>query len=275
MAKLDRLGWAAGLSFSSYGVRAGVRTNDPSVLPLVAGRLPPGSKLSGAVEVDDLFSVVAGGESPRPGVRRFSLLYVNAQRLSRASEFGEVLDRFESELKLRVAEGARRRVFVHAGVVGWKGRAILLPGRSFTGKTTLVAELLRTGATYYSDEYAVIDAAGRVHPYARPLSVRVEGAPGGCERLPPQAFGGRGGARPLPVGLVVMTKYRAGALWRPRTLSPGQAALALLENTVSARRGPARALAALGRALSGARALGCPRGEAAAAARSILECAEG
>lgn len=275
MAKLDRLGWTAGLSFTSYGVRVGVRTNDPLALASFAERLPPGSELTEAGEVEDLYSVAFGGGPARAGVRRFHLLYVNARRLARATDAREMFERFESELKLHVAERAPRRVFVHAGVVGWKGRAILLPGRSFSGKTTLVSELLRAGAEYYSDEYAVLDAAGRVHPYARPLAVRSEGARGGCERLPPEAFGGRGGARPLRVGLVVLTKYREGALWRPRAVSPGRAALELLENTVSARSRPAAALAALGRVTASARALKCPRGEAAEAARSILERAEG
>lgn len=274
MAKLDRLGWTAGLSFTSYGVRVGVRTNDPLGLASFAERLPPGSKLTEAGEVEDLYSVVFGGPA-RAGVRRLSLLYVNARRLARARDAREVLERFESELKLHVAERARRRVFVHAGVVGWKGRAILLPGRSFSGKTTLVSELLRAGAEYYSDEYAVLDAEGRVHPYARPLAVRAAGAQGGCERLPPEAFGGRGGARPLRVGLVVLTKYREGARWRPRAVSPGRAALELLENTVAARSRPRAALAALGRVTASARALKCPRGEAAEAARAILERAEG
>ena len=32
--------------------------------------------------------------------------------------------------------------------------------------------LLRAGATYYSDEYALLDESGRVHPFARKLSLR-------------------------------------------------------------------------------------------------------
>ena len=43
-------------------------------------------------------------------------------------------------------------------IVTWgRGRAIVIPGRTFSGKSTLVAELVRAGATYYSDEYAVED----------------------------------------------------------------------------------------------------------------------
>ena len=43
-------------------------------------------------------------------------------------------------VRTRVAHDAPDRVFVHAGVVAQRGRAIVLPGRSMSGKTTLVAE---------------------------------------------------------------------------------------------------------------------------------------
>src|SRR5205085_12389371 len=115
---------------------------------------------------------------------------------------------------------ARRRPFVHAGVVGWNGRAIILPGKSMSGKSTLVAALVRAGATYYSDEYAVFDAQGRIHPYARPLSLRgEEGAP--AKRCPAQELGGTPGNGPLRVGLVAAADYRPGASWRPRPLPAG------------------------------------------------------
>ena len=66
-------------------------------------------------------------------------------------------------------------VFLHAGVIGWRDRAFVFPGPSFAGKSTLIAELVRAGATYYSDEYAVVDEDGRVHPYARALQMRQSG----------------------------------------------------------------------------------------------------
>ena len=42
-----------------------------------------------------------------------------------------------SNLELWVAEHSRRNVFVHAGCAVVDGRAIVLPGRTKTGKTTL------------------------------------------------------------------------------------------------------------------------------------------
>jgi hypothetical protein len=213
---------------------------------------------------------MVGGEGPRPNLRRFHLLYGNDAKVARSLDLAEVLELFESDLQLYVAEMTPRRVFVHAGVVGWKGRAIVIPGRSFTGKTTLVAELLRAGATYYSDEYAVLDSRGRVHPYARPLSMRKDGTRE-QEKWPVQTLGGAAGAKPLPVGLVIVTYYKSGAQWRPRRLSPGKGALALLDNTISIQRQPGAALPALTRVAAQAMVLKGARGEAKEIADSILE----
>src|SRR5260370_23490113 len=241
MAKIDRLGWAAGLSLIDYGVRVGLRANGPQVLELLVDHVPPGWQLSASPRVDRLYSLIVGGPNIQPGVRRFHLLYAGPERLARTHVLTEALDRFESDLQLYTAEMAPDRLFVHAGVVGWQGRAILLPGRSHSGKSTLVAALLRAGATYYSDEYAVLDARGRVHPFAKPLSLRQsEGEP--PRRLPAEALGGRTGVDPLPVGLVAVTEYRPGKRWRPRPLSSGRAVLALLAHTVPPRRRPATAM---------------------------------
>src|SRR4051794_20574153 len=65
----------------------------------------------------------------------------------------------------------------------------VIPRVSHSGKTTLVAALVRAGATYYSDEYAVFDAQGSVHPYARPLGIR-DGNGDRPRRCPVQELGG-------------------------------------------------------------------------------------
>jgi hypothetical protein len=273
MYKLDRLGWAAGFSFLSYGVRVGVRTNRPEVIDTLAGRIPPGSRLITGRPVERLFSVIIGGVGQKANVRRFNLLYTGAQRLARTLDPDEFFDTFESHVKLCVAETARRRMFVHAGVVGWKGSAIVIPGRSFSGKTSLVAELVRAGATYYSDEYAVLDERGRVHPYLRPLAIREKELGGRQKSYTAEALGGTSGSKPLPVGLVVVTKYQPGARWRPRRISAGKGALALLDNTVAARRLPGKMLAALQHIAPHATFIKGVRGEASEVAESLLRAA--
>lgn len=270
MQKLDRLVWTAGLSFRAYGVRVGVRANQAEALDQVRAYLPPDWKPSTSPVVERLYSLVLGGNDPRrPNVRRFNLLYGDAARLARSIKLEEVLRSLESDMQHYVAEAAPRRVFVHAGVIGWRGRAVLIPGRSFSGKTTLVAELVKAGAVYYSDEYAVLDSNGRVHPYARPLSIR-QGESEESERRSVESLGGSRGAQPLSVGLVVVTEYRLGARWRPRRLSAGQGALALLNNTVSIQRSPEAAFPVLKCVASQARILKGARGEAAGVVDFIL-----
>jgi hypothetical protein len=268
MEKIDRLGWTVGFAFTSYGVRVGVRSNDAELLSRLKSYLPPGWRPAASPVVQHLYSVLAG-KSTKTNVRRFNLAYRNNARLARTLDLEEVFDLFESDLHLQIAEHARRRVFVHAGVVGWNGQAIVMPGRSLSGKTTLVAELVRAGATFYSDEYAVLDLRGRVHPYPRALGVR-QGESVKQTRYAPESLGAAVGSRPLPVGMVIVSSYKPGARWRPRLLSPGQGALALLDNTVSIRREPASALPALKNVVSSATVLKGARGEAGETVDFIL-----
>jgi hypothetical protein len=67
----------------------------------------------------------------------------------------------------------RRLVFIHAGVVEKAGRACVLVGDSGAGKTSTVAALLRQGATYLSDEVALLDpATGNVLPFHLPMAIK-------------------------------------------------------------------------------------------------------
>jgi hypothetical protein len=269
MDKIDRLGWAAGMSFISYGVRFGVRVNDSAILKEVIARLPPGSKAASFAATDHLYSIIGSTANSESRVRRLNLGYANLLRFARAREFESVLDAFESHVQLTVAEFAPRRVFVHAGVVGWKNRAILIPGLSYSGKTTLVDQLIRAGATYYSDEYAVLDQRGRVHPYPRALGMRSPGSDQ-SRKVPAEEIGAIVGSKPLRVGLVVSTKYKSGAHWRPRKVTRGRGVLELMSNTVSARTQPRLALAVLPAALESALILKGVRGEAGQIVEAIL-----
>lgn len=268
MAKVDRLVWAAGTCFVAYGVRVGIRVNRPEALDRLSAHLPPGWRPSASPVVDQLYSLFIG-DRPRTNIRRYHLLYSGLRRAARTTDLDLAFEALESELRLGVASAARRRVFVHAGVVAWRERAIVLPGRSCSGKTTLVAELLRAGATYYSDEFAVLDARGRVHPFPKPLSIRE--ASDGIRRCDAESLGSSRGVEPLPLGLVALTQYRPGARWRPARLTPGQGLLALLGHTVPVRRRPESALATLERVVSQAVVLRGARGEAEGVASSLLE----
>lgn len=264
-ALLDRMEWPVSLSVMAYGVSIGVRANDPRVTEGLAGHLPPGFKSAEFSDTGRVYSLVVE-EDDRP------LVYVNGALLARCSTLQAGLRAFGADVQLYVAEMAPERVFVHAGVVGYRGRGILLPGRSFAGKTTLVGELVRAGAQYYSDEYAVLDSAGSVHPYPRPLSIR-NGRMPGVTRHQVHTLGVRAGDGPLPVGLVVMSEFRSGGEWRPQRLSPGRGTLALLANTVAARRIPEVALATLHQVVTRVPIVTSERGEASSVVEPILELA--
>jgi len=270
MQKVDRLGWAVGFALKSYGMRIGIRSNDRAALGRVCQTVPGEWEPADLSIVDRVYSILIGGNGLKPNLRRFNLLYGDHVRLERSLDLDSVFDAFESDLRIFVAEFARHRTFVHAGVVGWQGRAIVIPGRSYSGKSTLVAELVRAGATYYSDEYAVFDGRGRVHPYSKPIELRAEGEYK-QSKIQVSDLGGQAGTKPLPVGLVLMTHYKDGARWRPRKLTAGKAVLEMLFNTVSARRNPERALATLERVTAGADVWKGVRGQATEAVPAMLK----
>ncbi len=142
------------------------------------------------------------------------------------------------DIDTAVAQRSQQMLFVHAGVVGWRGLAIVIPGRSGAGKSTLVAELVLRGAVYYSDEFAVLDDTGKVHPYRRTPVLR-------DERRQPQdlrLMREDDPTEPLPIGLIVAGAYQPGATWRPTIVRGAQAVLPLIDSTVLARQESARML---------------------------------
>ena len=236
---------SASFSFVSYGVRIGIQCNSPAALDELRSCLPPGWRRTSS-KVDHVCAVhLADPVRDEAAGVRYRFFADGVLELA-TDDWEDILHEMENRVFLRVAEHARKRVFVHAGVVERNGRALVLPGKSFAGKTTLVRALLEAGATYYSDDAAVLDENGLVHPYPRRLAVR-EGATWVRRRYKAGSFGAKVGRGAVPIGAVVLSQFQDGAVWRPRQLSPGQAVLELLLNTVPARAQPDRALNVLSR----------------------------
>ena len=206
---------------------------------LIDGNLPKNAA-SGLRECLPSQVSIAQVDEPVPFDRRLTvaitesaaLLMCDDTVLATARCAEALMDSLRAHLELSIAAFAQNVTFVHAGVVSWAGVAILLPGTSQAGKSTLVAELVRRGAEYYSDEYAVVDRDGLVFPYPRSIRLRSATAP-----LNPRI-----GSEPLPAALIVATAYRAGSTWAPVVLKGARAALPILDNVIVIRDRPEQGL---------------------------------
>jgi hypothetical protein len=250
------------VAVEAFGVTIAVTANS-QYFAAVSGFLPPYARRATHMPERGRFALVKDTDD--------GLLNIVCDEKSIAGPFDLrlALGILDAELRMYIALHAPDHVFVHAGVVGIERRAIVLPGRSFAGKTTLVAALVHTGAEYWSDEYAVLDADGLVHPYPKPLSVRID-ATRVTEERPIESLGGRVGDRPLPVAVIAFTSYRPGATWALRPCTAGEGAVKLLEHSIAARARPAQVLAAVRRAATGAEVLEGGRGDADEAASALL-----
>ena len=249
------------IAFEAFGLHLGVSATPPDVLEHVRPFLPPGWKACSPAAVKRRFAITADGI----GTYEFwSDGRLQNQRLG--LELAVML--LDTELRLYIARKAPNAIFIHAGVVAHRGKAIVIPGMSFSGKTTLVAALVREGATYYSDEFAVLGNDGLVHPYPKLLSIRDE------NRLQVEhgvdSLGGVAGDGPLPLGAIVVTSYKPGAEWQPERVSGGEGAMALLANAVPARERPAEVMRAISQCAEGAAVIRSDRGDAEEVAHWLL-----
>src|SRR3954466_5067399 len=242
------------IAFEAFGVPISLEVGSAELLSRVLAILPPGGRPCDSVPKDHRFGLIT-----RDGV---SYRVVSpAESLAGSSDLDVALSVLDSQLRSFIAMAAPDHVFVHAGVVAFDERAILIPGPTFSGKTTLVAACVRAGALYYSDDLAALDRDGLVHPYPKPLSLRVNGFSQTDHDV--AVLGGTAGTHAVPVGSIIFAQYRPDAAWRPRHVSAGDAVLALLANSAQAHARPGEVLAAITRAVDGAVVLEGERGEAA------------
>lgn len=258
---------------ASHGARLGVCADDPHALDDLERRLPfgsrievPGCSVGVPPDLDAVFTLCAGESGA--GASAALRLFLDSELLQSSHDLDDLRERLESELHFSVASHARNVLFVHAGVVGWRGRAILVPGRSMSGKTSLVAALLRAGAEYYSDEYAVVEERGLIRPYPRALGIRTKD--GTVRKVSPESLGCPVGSQAIEAALVVSTHYSPGASFEPSEQSAARGLLSLIDNTVVVRERSSFALDRLTPIARRATVLEGPRGDADEAATWLL-----
>lgn len=254
-------------SFVSFGVTVDVESN--SELMLAKAREVVGYAFGEKAEIFEgsenrsrhVFGIGIDGE--------FLSLFKDGTFVSKGTSERNFFKFLNSVLRLEVGEFAYERVFLHAGVVGWKGQAIIFPAKSFSGKSTLTAELVKNGAEYYSDEYAVLKSDGLVETFPKAISMRYFG--GTRERdVPVEEFGGRVARESIPVGMVLFTSFSKEAVWNPELLSSGNAIMEILPHALTIRQDPAFSLKVLDLVAQRAIMVKSPRGDVKKFAKFLL-----
>jgi hypothetical protein len=158
---------------------------------------------------------------------------------------------------------------IHAGAVVLEDRAILIPGSTHAGKSSMVAELLRRGAKLLSDEYALIDNEGRVHSYPRPLMLRdrrLQQSP-----VLPGELGSDFAGQPVPVKWILALEYKPETDWQVREVPQSEALMILLRNTPHAMAESPEMVDTFLCAVSSAKCFAGHRGDAVQGADQILQ----
>jgi hypothetical protein len=158
---------------------------------------------------------------------------------------------------------------VHAGAVVFKDRALLIPGSTHAGKSSMVAELLRRGAKLLSDEYALIDETGMVHSYPRPLLLRdsrMQQSP-----VLPVELGSEFAREPVPAGWIMALEYRPESKWDVREVTQSEALMLMLRNTPHPLAESPEMIEGFLHAVSSAKCFAGSRGEVVQGADQILQ----
>ena len=219
-------------------------------------------------------------------------LSLSGETLAESPDIRDVLHRLSWHVNTTAMRTCTDLLVVHAGAVATPtGSGVMLPGRSGSGKTSLVAALVRAGWGYLSDEAGAIDpVTRRLCPYPRELSIkpgmfedfadRVEPDQGfpissrewlvAPETLRADPLGG-----PSDVDVIVFLEPDPGAPTRVTPLSPARSVAALMEHVSNREVWGARALTVLAEVAAGARSYSLQTGRPDAAVRAVLELAAG
>jgi hypothetical protein len=182
--------------------------------------------------------------APRLAVRRAYEGYAltgGQDSPARAESIGEALRMVRYEVVLSFMAARPDLLWLHAGAVARGGGALLIVGPGGAGKSTLATALLRKGFRYLGDDVAPIDlGTGRVVPFPMAPTVRchpgrwlpqddVMTLPRADVRLTSRAVG----RVPVAVAALAFPRYAAESPSAIGRFAPGEAALALLQQSLN------------------------------------------
>ena len=231
MLHLNLLGMSVAIACEDSAVSALIRANFSALAVAPAHSTIPA--LSYAVTQDD---------------RGLSLqrATVDTPNLWTGLDPGELIFLLEKDLTIEAQKHRPDYYFLHAAALAYRDNAILLIGRSGSGKSTTCWGLLHHGCTYLSDELAPIDLNTRqVLPYPHALCLKSAPAapyplPMSTLRTPPtlhvaiEDLPAPAGAHPVPLGTIVLLRH-IGAERSPSVteLSTAEAGMLIYANALN------------------------------------------
>jgi ABC-type thiamine transport system ATPase subunit len=192
------------------------------------------------------------------------------------------------EVNRGVVDEARNKLLLHAAAAERDGRVVLIAGPEGSGKSTLVAALVRSGLRYMTDETVAVEVPGAtIEPYPKPIaldgaaleslnltSVVPTRTEIGLEHGLVAAQAIRADAITQSKGLaalVVFPTYRAGAPSSARSVTRAEAAIALADQAFNFwALGPGR-LEAIAAVVRGSDCCGLDMGDVGIAQEVVLE----
>jgi hypothetical protein len=145
-------------------------------------------------------------------------------------------------------------LWLHGAAAGWRGRAVVMPGRRGRGKSTLVTRLVARGWTFLTDDILPVDpVALRVLPFPQVPAVRPNpdrDLPEAWLRQAPKAevpVGDRVASGPVPLGGMVLPEARRSGATELHPCSSGEAVLELARGCWNFAEHGERAVAILAR----------------------------
>jgi len=149
--------------FSIAGITVGIDCADPSILPSLDALTCLYRQLDSNTEPDLLFTIENNDST-------FALRLNRADTLWESKDRNDMAPAFELHLYRTIIEHTTPAYLsVHASGIAIDGRTCMFAGESGAGKSSLCTEALMHGASYFSDEFSLLDDQGRLMPFPRPL----------------------------------------------------------------------------------------------------------
>lgn len=166
--ELDHIDWAyESGTYQALGHRFAVRTTHLR-LGKYLGSLFQHFAVSSRAQQVAFYSLTIGEETEHLPFA----LYRDGEMLGKFRSGSGVLARLIWHINHRAIQDATEHLLLHASAAEWKGRTLIFPAPMESGKTTLVAGLVRAGFGYVTDEAVAIDpVTSMVDAFPRALSI--------------------------------------------------------------------------------------------------------